>query len=128
MQNDPDIKGPYDLREFEDRIMDLEELYKDYKQEYSKDFPNEGKALDGIEKTYPRLFPENLSKLSEADIKVVLDAIEQMQKSNKDEVQDITQNLYLVGQLFITITDIIRKMDETYRRFLERIAEKLGGR
>ncbi len=124
LEADPDKKPPYDLRGFEDTINRLEDLYHDYRKEAVNTSKGVKKNLEKLERK--RLFPEDLSKITEGDMKSIIDTIDKMQTANKDKVQEITQELYLVGQLFITITDIIRKMDETHRRFLERVAEKLG--
>ena len=129
LQTDPDIQPPYNLSETEEAFNQLRELYTQYKLAHLENVPEDAEELQALtEGLIGEVFPGDLEDVSEAELKTILDIIEQMQKSNKDEVQEITQNLYLLGQLFITITDIIRKMDETYRRFLERIAEKLGMR
>jgi hypothetical protein len=119
--NDPDQEWPCDLTEYIERFDKLREIHQK--------FMETGAAHAGEEDAeIPELFSGDLGEISKADLEKVLRKIEDIETSHKDTVSDTTQKLYLLGQLFITITDIIRKMDEGNRRYMERLAERMGMR
>ena len=119
--HDPDQEGPHDLTEHVEKFAKLEEIY----QKFMNEVPDSIRSEVG-QAEIPKLFSGDLQDVSQADLEKILRKIEDIETSHKDTVQDTTQQLYLLGQLFITLTDIIRKMDEGQRRFMERISEKAG--
>lgn len=111
----------FDLTEYVEKFNELREIYHEYMVSSSEN-------LDGKDIKIPELFSGDLGEVSKADLEKILQKIGNVETGHKDTVTDITQKLYLIGQLFITITDILRKMDEGHRRGMERIAERTGSR
>jgi len=121
--NDPDQEWPCDLSEFVEKFGKLREIHQKFMEAGAAGAPAAGEASE-----IPDLFSGDLGAISKADLEKLLRKIEDIETSHKDTVSDTTQQLYLLGQLFITITDIVRKMDEGNRKYMERLAERMGMR
>ena len=120
--NDPDQDWPCDLSEFVEKFGKLREIHQKFMD------AGPAQAGDAEDAEIPDLFSGDLGAISKADLEKLLRKIEDIETSHKDTVSDTTQQLYLLGQLFITITDIVRKMDEGNRKYMERLAERIGMR
>ena len=112
--NNPDLKNkPHDFSHLENQVAHLEALYNRHRDEFSTDFPNKAEELKEVEKEGPiKILPEDLTKLTEADLKVVEKILEQLKNSHNDSIQQTTNDLYLQGQLFITVTEILRRLQQ----------------
>lgn len=121
--HDPDQDWPCDLTDLEGKFQQFREIYNKYMIECG-DTP-QGEPTKGL---LHDPFSGDLTDVSKADLEKIVRKIEDVESSHKDSVTETTQQLYLLGQLYITITDILRKMDEGQRRFMERIAERSGMR
>lgn len=121
--HDTDQEWPCDLTNLGEKFQQFREIYNKYMIECG-DTP-QGEPTEGL---LHDPFSGDLTDVSKADLEKIVRKIEDVETSHKDTVTETTQQLYLQGQLYITITDILRKMDEGQRRFMERIAERSGMR
>lgn len=105
---------------------ELETLYIKFYDEF-KDKANIPGHIPDLPKEFKALF-QNKESITTEEIEYALLKIDDMQRENKDKVTDIAQKIQLLGHLYTTITEITRKMQEQYLRFIERTAEKMGSR
>ncbi|MGE0197491.1 MAG: hypothetical protein AB7N99_04065 [Simkaniaceae bacterium] len=121
--HDPDQEWPCDLSEHVEKFNELRDIYQKFMEAGAAHLGEDAEALN-----IPELYSGDLAQMSKADLEKILRKVEDIAESHTDEVKDITNQLFLIGQLFITITDILRKADDGQRRFMERIAERSGMR
>src|SRR3990167_8327757 len=112
--NNPDLKNkPHDFSHLSNQVTRLEALYNRHRDEFSTDFPNKAGELKEVENEGTvHIFPEDLTKLTEADLKVVEKILDQLKNSHNDTIQQTTNDLYIQGQLFITVTEILRRLQQ----------------
>ena len=109
---------PCDLHEiFESHEMQkLEQLYQDSQHLEETESNEQAKKRT--------LLPSgNLEKIEKAQVEKILQEIDLMADGKSDKVTETTQQLTLATQLYITITDIIRRMNEKECNASERLAQ-----
>jgi cytochrome c556 len=104
--NDPAKKGkPHDLGQFEDELDRLETIYKQYRNEFRDAFPKQSEEIE--KKEHKPILTENKTQFTEEDLKVLEKILEELKNYHNDTIQGTTNSLYLQGQLFVTVTQIL---------------------
>ena len=107
-------------------IDELEILYSQFYSDF-KGKANISEQIPHRPKEFKPLF-KNKESITPQEIENALSKIDEMQRENKDEVTKIAENIQLIGHIYTTITDIVRKMQDSHLRWVERTAEKMASR
>lgn len=115
LKNTPDSKGQtFDFSRFESQIQHLEQIYKDYQNEFTSHFPGEGKALedkkgqDLITNLENLIFPENIEEIKYEELEVILAKLNELEKHHNDGLQQIANDLLIT----MNLNHIISKINE----------------
>ncbi len=109
--NDPELKDkPQDLTRLEGLINSFEEVYRQHRGEFKNHFPREADGLEQLEKGEARVFPDDLTEVTHQTMRKVESILDQLKNAHNDSVQQITNNLYLLGQLYVTLGQITQRM------------------
>lgn len=112
--NQPD--GPYDLTKHHDKMLDFQELYNGVMGHVG----DKKKPLLDLDNAS---FYDKLKEVPKGKLEEVIKKLEDTETIHKDRLTDVTQQLYLMGQLFITAMDILNKAAQSHQRGCERLAQ-----